>query len=70
VDVQSAKLAAGVFSVKSDYAVEVHLSEAAVVLTGPSTAPSTAATAISHDTSLVFVSWTPPGWRVVEVGAP
>jgi hypothetical protein len=70
ITIRSANLATGSFTVKSERAVEVNLSEDAVVLVSPSAAPSTAATSISRDTSLVFVSWAAGRWQVVEVGAP
>lgn len=70
INIVAAKLVTGTFKVKSDVVAEVAVNEDSVVLIRPSLAPSTSATAVTRDVSLVFVSWLSGRWRVIEVGAP
>jgi hypothetical protein len=69
MQLKSAKIVTGTFRFKADHVVEVSLNQDPEVITGPSSAPTTAAQA-TKDTSLVFVSWVGHGWQVQEVGAP
>jgi uncharacterized protein DUF6318 len=69
IHLKTAKLVTGQFRFKSDYVVDVSLTQAPEVITRPSSTPSTAAPATS-DRSFVFVTWIGNGWRIEEVGAP
>jgi hypothetical protein len=69
IHLETAKVVTGEFRFKSDYVVEVSLTQAPEVITRKSSVPSTAAPA-TRDRSLVFVTWIGNGWRIEEVGAP
>jgi hypothetical protein len=64
IRVRSAKLVSGSFRFKSEFVVEVDVSEDQAVLIRPSRAPST--TPAARYDSLVFVSWRNSGWRIIE----
>jgi Family of unknown function (DUF6318) len=69
IRVLSGKLITGTFRFKSDYVAEVLINEEPVIVHSPSAAPSTAEPALMSDPSLIFVSWTASGWKIVEVAS-
>lgn len=70
ITIISDRLVTGTFKVKSDAVVEFVLNDEAAVLVKPSAPPTTVAPAVSHDESLVFVSWMSGAWKIVEEGSP
>jgi hypothetical protein len=69
IRVRSEKIVTRQFDLKSDYVVQIDLDESAAVVTLPSSAPSTAATDATY-TSLVFITWSPTGWQIMDESAP
>ncbi len=59
----------GSFRFKSDYVIDVGLSEERVILDRVGHPPQVVAAAIKDNHSLVFVSWVHRHWQVIEVGA-
>jgi hypothetical protein len=67
VTIDSVKLIQGSFAINSDFVVEVTVDESAVILDRPNQKSETAAPSVSHDRSLVFVTWRRGAWMVTEV---
>jgi hypothetical protein len=70
IRVLSSALVTGSFRFKSDYVAKVTINEQQVIVHSPSSAPSTAEAPLINDASLIFVSWTDAGWRIVAVASP
>jgi len=68
-DIESVRAVTGNFKIRSEYVFEAVTRDQAIVINRPSASPSTVAPALSHDASLIFVSWTRDGWNIVGVGA-
>jgi hypothetical protein len=70
INVLSSELVTGSFRFDSDYVAKVTINEQAVVVHSPSSSPTTAEAALANDVSLIFVSWTNAGWKIVAVASP
>jgi hypothetical protein len=65
---KSSSIAPNTYKVKAEYVADLVVDEQAVVVQGPSTT-RTAASPVTNDHSLVFVSWISGEWKVVKVTA-
>lgn len=69
IAIQRLEIVTGKFRFKSDFVVEVHLTQGAETLTALS-APPSRIQSVTHVVSLVFISWLNGALKIVEVGAP
>jgi hypothetical protein len=67
ITIRTAKIDHRQFTFHADFVIDVEFDEQAVIISRPTTAPSTASTAVSGHHTLLFLRWVSGGWKVGDV---